>query len=169
VAPEHIVVMGDSAGGGLAVSAALALRAAGDPGPAGIGLIGPWVDLTVRGESMTTNAAVDPVVGRAGLTRAAANYLAGRSATDPIASPLFGDLHGLAPLLIQVGDAEALLDDARRLAARARDAGVDAALEVWSDLMHGWHHYADVLPEGAEAIERLARFASRVTGAPPAP
>jgi acetyl esterase/lipase len=92
------------------------------------------------------------------LSRLAGAYLGGRDARTPLASPLFADLRGLPPLLVHVGTAEILLDDATRLAESARDAGVDVELEVWDDMIHVWHAFADELPEGVQAIEGIAGF-----------
>ena len=124
VAADRIAIAGDSAGGGLTVAALLALSEAGDPLPAAGICISPWLDLTLSGASMDTKADVDPMVSRDVLQQMADAYLAGAEPTAPTASPLFGDLTGLPPLLIQVGTAETLLDDSRRLAERAKSVDV---------------------------------------------
>src|SRR6185436_12238507 len=153
-----IVIAGDSAGGGLTVATLLALRDAGAPLPAAGVRISPWVDLTCGGGSYTTRAAVDPIVTREGVGAMATAYLAGKDPKTPVASPLFADLHGLPPLLIQVGDAEVLLDDAVLLAERARKAGVDATLDVWDAMIHVWHWFFPMLDEGQAAIDRIGDF-----------
>jgi epsilon-lactone hydrolase len=158
VDPGRIVVAGDSAGGGLTVSTLLALRDRGAPLPAGGVCISPWTDLACTGESMASRAAEDPMVQRNALLDMAAAYLAGQDPCMPLASPLYGDLRGLPPLLIHVGTAETLLDDATRVAARARDAGVAVDLEVWDDMIHVWHAFAPPLPESDEAIARVGTW-----------
>jgi acetyl esterase/lipase len=153
--PATVVVAGDSAGGGLTVALLLALRDAGEPLPAAGVCISPWTDLACTGESMTTRAAADPMVQRDGLRQMAAAYLAGADPRTPLASPLYAELHGLPPLLVHVGSAETLLDDATRLAEKARAAGVRVDLEVWDDMIHVWHAFAPLLPEAGDAIARV--------------
>ena len=158
IAPEHIVVAGDSAGGGLAVATLLALRDRELPRPAAGVCISPWVDLTCSGGSYATRAAADPIVKREGIDAMATAYLGGEDARTPLASPLFADLRGLPPLLIHVGDDEVLLDDSVKLAERARKAGVDATLEVWPKMVHVWHWFFPMLDEGHAAIDRIGEF-----------
>ncbi len=162
--PEKVAVAGDSAGGGLTVATLLALRDAGDPLPAAGVCISPWTDLSGSGESIRSRAAEDPLVDPETLRTMAAHYLAGRDPRTPLASPLFADLRGLPPLLVHVGTAEILLDDASRLAERARDVGVDVQLEVWDDMIHVWHAFADMLPEGVQAVEAIAGFLEKRLG-----
>lgn len=158
ISPGNIAVAGDSAGGGLAIATLLALRDAGEPLPAaGIG-ISPWVDMEGTGESMTTRAAVDPVVQKEGLLGMAKLYLGDADPKNPLAAPLHADLAGLPPLLLQVGDAETLLDDSTRLAERARAAGVTVTLKVWDEMPHVWHLFAPILPEGRQAIDEIGSF-----------
>ena len=128
---SRIALAGDSAGAGLALAATLKLRGDGIPLPAALACISPWVDLAVAGPSMETNASNDPIVSRPMLLGWAKLYLGDHDPRTPLASPLYADLRGLPPLLIQVGSAEVLLDDATRLAERASAAGVNATLEVW--------------------------------------
>jgi acetyl esterase/lipase len=156
--PRRLAVAGDSAGGGLTVATLVALRDAGVALPAAGVCISPWVDLEGLGESMDTKAADDPMVQREGLLRMAAAYLDGRSPRTPLAAPLHADLRGLPPLLVHVGTAETLLDDSVRLAARGREAGVDVTLEPWEDMVHVWHVFAGLLPEGQQATERVGEF-----------
>jgi hypothetical protein len=120
--------------------------------------ISPWTDLSASGASIRSKASVDPMVTEGPLRAMAAAYLDGKDARTPLASPLFADLRGLPPLLVQVGDAEILLDDATRLASRARDAGVDVTLEVGEEMFHVWHAFAEMLPEAARACERIAAW-----------
>jgi acetyl esterase/lipase len=135
-----------------------ALRDAGDPLPAAGVCISPWMDLGQSGATLDSNAESDPVMARALLDMMAEAYLNGADAGDPLASPLNADLDGLLPLLIQVGAAEALLDDSRRFAKRAEAAGVEVVLEAREDMFHDWHCYAVMLPEGREAIARIGAF-----------
>jgi epsilon-lactone hydrolase len=157
-APEHIAIAGDSAGGGLTLATLVALRDAGDPLPAAAVCLSPWVDLEGTGPAFAAKAAVDPFVNKGMTEFLAQQYLAGRDPRTPLAAPLYADLHGLPPLLIQVGTAEILLDDATRIADRAKAAGVDASLEVWDDMIHVWQLFAPLLPEGQQAIERIGAF-----------
>jgi acetyl esterase/lipase len=158
LAPSRVAVGGDSAGGGLALATLLRLRDAGLPLPAAGVCISPWTDLTGSGESVRTRADLDPLVDADDLRILADAYLGGGDPRAPLASPLFADLRGLPPLLVHVGTAEILLDDATGLAERARDVGVPVELEVWDDMIHVWHAFADVLPEGVQAIEGIAGF-----------
>jgi monoterpene epsilon-lactone hydrolase len=164
-APERIVVAGDSAGGGLAAALLLVIRDCGRPAPAGAVLLSPLLDLAATGESMITKAAEDPMVSAANVRATAARYLGpDGDLRSPLASPLYADLKGLPPLLIQVGTAECLLDDARRFADRARDAGVVVDLEVWDDMIHVWQVFAAILDEGQSAIDAIGRFVQAKAG-----
>jgi epsilon-lactone hydrolase len=153
--PATIAVAGDSAGGGLTLGTLVALRDAGEPMPAAAVLLSPWTDLALTGESLRTRAAVDMMIKPGSMRQDAAVYLAGEDPHHPYASPLYADLRGLPPLLIQVGDAEVVLDDSTRVAARAREAGVDVTLEVWDEMPHVFHAFAGLLPESDQAIERI--------------
>jgi phosphinothricin tripeptide acetyl hydrolase len=161
VAPEHIVIAGDSAGGGLTVATLLALREARVPLPAGGVCISPWVDLTCGGASYATKAAADPIVRRAGVEEMARAYLGATPPRTPLASPLFADLRGLPPLLIHVGTDEVLLDDAVQLAERAKSAGVDATLEIYDRMVHVWHWFLPMLDEAQTAVDAIGRFVRR--------
>jgi len=161
---KRIVVGGDSAGGGLAVAALVAIRDAGLPLPAGVFLLSPWTDLEMTGASIDALAGVDDVLDRAGLRAAADLYLAGTDPGHPAASPLYADLSGLPPLLIQVGTAEILRDDAVRLAAAARDAGVRVVLDEWPGAGHGFQTSAPLIPEARQAVHQIGVFMRRVLG-----
>ena len=156
--PAAVAIAGDSAGGGLALATLVALRDAGDPLPAAAVGISPWTDLALTGESMRTRADVEVMLQPAGMPETAATYLAGADPRHPYASPLYADLRGLPPILIHVGDAEVILDDSTRFAVKAREAGVDIALEVWDDMPHVWHAFAGLLPESDKAIERIGEW-----------
>jgi epsilon-lactone hydrolase len=156
--PTRTVVAGDSAGGGLTVAALVALRDAGDPLPAAGVCLSPWVDLECVGESMTTRADEDAMVQRSSLLELARAYLGRLDPRTPLAAPLHADLTGLPPLLVQVGTAEVLLDDATRLAARAEQAGVDVTLERWEEMIHVWQIFGGLLPEADQAIARIGEF-----------
>jgi monoterpene epsilon-lactone hydrolase len=158
VDPARLILAGDSAGGGLTVATLIALRDAGDPLPAAAVCISPWVDQEGAGESLTTNADLDPMVQRDGLLAAAAAYHRGFGPRHPLVSPIHADLSRLPPMLIQVGTSETLLDDSRRLAARAKEAGMDVTLEPWEGMIHVWHLFAAVLPEGQQAIDRIGEY-----------
>ncbi len=160
--PKRLVVAGDSAGGGLTMALLQKLREAGDPLPAGAVLICPWVDLTAKGGSLAENAAFDWSNEDVGHTWIAA-YLDGHDRRDPLASPIFADMKGLPPLLVQIGGAELLHDQATTLAARAREAGVDVRLVVEPDMVHDWHSFAGVFSHCARAIDDVGAFARSVT------
>lgn len=156
--PARMVIAGDSAGGGLTLATLVALRDVGDPMPAAGVCLSPWTDLEGIGESMTTKTAVDPLVQKEGLLQMARLYLGGKDPRTPLAAPLYADLQGLPPLLIQVGERETLLDDSTRVAERAKTAGVQVSLEVWDGMIHVWQMFASMLPEGQQAIERIGQF-----------
>ena len=161
--PSKITVAGDSAGGGLTVSTFVALRYLGEPLPAAGVCFSAWTDLEHTGESLATNAEVDPTVTRERLAALAKVYLGDLDPGAPLASPLYADLRGLPPLLMMVGSIEVLLDDSTRLADRSRAAGVDTTLEVWDDMPHNWQLFASILPEGQRAVERLGDFIHKHT------
>jgi epsilon-lactone hydrolase len=155
---RRTAIAGDSAGGGLALATLVALRDDGEHMPAAAAVISPWTDLGTAGGSRLTRAAADRMITVDGLAEAASWYLAGQDPRHPYASPVHADLRGLPPVLIHVGDAEILLDDSTRFAARARAAGVDVTLEVWDEMPHCWHTFAGLLPEADQAIGRLGTW-----------
>jgi epsilon-lactone hydrolase len=164
VQSHEIVVAGDSAGGGLTVATCIAARDAGLPLPAAAVCISPWVDLEGIGASMLANHDRDPLVKKELVLGMAQAYLGGQNPRTPLAAPLYADLRGLPPLLIQVGTSETLLDDARRLAERAKAAGVDTTLEEWPDMIHVWHLFGSFLREAQEASDRIGEFVKERTG-----
>ncbi len=159
-----IALAGDSAGGGLALSLMLSLRDAGLPLPAAAVVMSPWTDLSASGASYVTRAAADPIHQRAMVLAMARNYLGKdplgnpRDPCEPLASPLFGNLRGLPPLLIQVGDRETVLSDATEFAAKAQAAGGDVKLEEWPGMVHVFQQFATELPEARAAIASLGHF-----------
>ena len=152
--PACMAVAGDSAGGGLVVAALVAIRQRGLPLPAAAVCLSPWVDLTLSSRSVQSTPG-DPECQPAFLGVMAAYYLAGQQADAPRASPLYADLAGLPPFLIQVGQVEALLDDSVGLAHRLTAAGVSVMLEQWEGMIHVWHRFAPRLPEAMKAIDRI--------------
>jgi acetyl esterase/lipase len=158
IAPERIAIAGDSAGGGLTLATLISIRDQGLPSPAAAVAISPWVDMEFLGESMTTRASADPMISRVQISQIGELFLAGGDPRDPLAAPLHAELHDLPPILIHVGDAEVLLDDSTRFAAKAEAAGVDVTLEVWPEMVHVWHASAGYVPESDEAIARIAEF-----------
>jgi salicylate hydroxylase len=160
ISPHRIVLSGESAGGGLVVSAAVRLVAAGAPLPAGIYAVSPFADLAVTGASVDTNAGQDPVLGRDLLAEMSAAYLQGHDPADPDASPVYADLAGCPPLLLHASGCESLTDDTGRLAAAARRGGVDVAVRYFDDTVHAFP-LLGFLPESAEALAELADFVAR--------
>lgn len=156
--PERIAIAGDSAGGGLTVATLVSIRDQGLPMPACGVCLSPWVDMEGIGDSMITRADRDPMVQKEGLVGMAGVYLADADPRSPLAAPMYADLEGLPPLLIQVGASETLFDDAVRLDNKARAAGVETSFEEWDDMIHVWHIFAPMLDEGQKAIERMAEF-----------
>jgi len=156
--PEQVAVAGDSAGGGLVIAMMLAVKDAKLPQPAAGICISPWTDLTQTADSFLSNAEFDPTVSKQSLDYFAELYIADEDIKNPYASPLFGDLTGLPPLLVQVGSIEVLLDDSTQLVERAKDSGVSAMLEVWEEMIHVWHRYYPLLREGREANARIGEF-----------
>ena len=156
--PRHIAIAGESAGGGLAVATMVSLREAGLALPACCWLSSPWVDLEVTGESMTTKASIDPLIQKEYLLELARAYLDGADPRTALASPLYADLEGLPPMLIQVGSAETLLDDAVRLAHVAGTANVRVMLEIWPDMIHAWHLFYQQVAAGRRALAAVGQF-----------
>lgn len=152
-------ICGDSAGGGLGLALALSLRDAGDPLPACLALMSPWTDLTLSGKSHKANAAVDPFFPNSGrLTKAAAAYVGEEDTRNPLISPLFADLSGLPPVLVHVGEKEAVLDDSLLFIDKAKAAGVDARVVVWPGMWHVWQMFQGRLPEATKSVAELGAF-----------
>jgi len=151
-------IAGDSAGGGLALATMMALRDAGDALPDAAVTLSAWTDLALTGDSVRSRAPVDPILNHDMMQILASAYLGATDPRTPLASPLYGDMRGFPPLLLQVGDWEILLDDSTRFAEKARSAGVHVDLEIWPEMFHVWHGLAPLFPEGQQAINRIGEF-----------
>ena len=158
IAASAIAIAGESAGAGLAAATLVALKHAGLPQPTAAVLMSPWADLTLSGESISVKAAVDPALTPEGLRRRAVDYVAAGDRTAELVSPIFADLTGLPPLLIQAGSHEILLDDATRLAARAAAAEVTVRLEVTPGVPHVFQGFAAILDEADAALTSAGEF-----------
>lgn len=161
VSAANICLAGDSAGGGLTMATLLSLKSQNIALPAGALCISPWVDLQMTGASHIARADQDPMVKLPDLKEWVAMYLGDADPANPLASPIHGDLAGLPPLLIQVGTAETLLDDAFLLERAAKRAGIDVNLRVWEDMIHVWHHFAPVVADARRAIDEAGLFLKR--------
>ncbi len=159
VDPSQIIIAGDSAGGGLTLGILVTLRDAGEQLPAGAVCISPWTDLALTGVSIQSKSKVDPILDFDSLQMYARYYAGENERTSPLISPLYANLEGLPPLLIQVGADEILLDDATRLTEKARYAGVDVTLEIWDEMFHVFQ-LIPFLPETKKAVGRIAEFVS---------
>jgi epsilon-lactone hydrolase len=168
-APADIAFAGESAGGGLAVAAMVSARDRGLPLPAAALLMSPYVDLTLSGTTMETKRVVDPLLSRELLAARVPDYAAGEDAALPLISPVFADLSGLPPLVIQGGTHEVLLDDGLRLAQRAAVADVEVTLDITPRVPHVFQTFYPVLDEAVAALDRAGIFlSSHLTGAVPA-
>jgi epsilon-lactone hydrolase len=163
--PRRIVVAGDSAGGGLALSLMLVLRAEGAPLPAAAALFSPWTDLAATGDSVRTNARSCAMFNGPAVGPTARLYLGNADSSNPLASPLYADLSGLPPMLIHVGADETLRDDSTRLAEKARAAGVSVELKVWPVVPHVWQLAPHKIPEARQSLQETAEFLRRHTAA----
>lgn len=162
--PERIAIAGDSAGGGLVVAAMVAIREAGLAQPGCGWCLSPWIDMEALGGSMESKAAADPMVQKAGILDIAKAYLAGADPRSPLAAPLYANLASLAPLLIQVGAAETLLDDAIRLAQRAGAADVRVDLQIWPEMVHVWPLFWPELAAGKRALDNAGAWIKGALG-----
>lgn len=166
-ADQHMLLAGDSAGGGLAMSLMLMLKKEGRALPAAAALLSPLVDLTLSGSTIDSNARRCAMFTRAPLERAVALYLAGQDARLPLASPVRADLHGLPPLLIHVGQNETLLDDALVLTEACHRAGVEAQLRIWPAVPHVWQLFGRYIPEARQSLRAVAAFLHSHASRPP--
>ena len=156
-----IAFVGESAGGGLVAATLVALKDAGLPQPSSAAVFSPWADLTVSGASAASKADLDPALTPEALRTRARDYLGEHDPATPLASPIFADLTGLPPLLIQVGSHEILLDDAVRLAARAAEHDVPVELQVWPEVPHVFQGFAALLDDADRALHAAAAFIKR--------
>jgi epsilon-lactone hydrolase len=162
IKPGNIVFAGDSAGGNLVLASMLSLRDRDLPLPVAGVLMSPWTDLAAAGASYVSRAKADPIHQRQMILALANNYLGEQGDPYlPLASPLYADLKGLPPLLIQVGDRETVLDDSTRFAEKARAAGVDVELQVWDGMIHVFQMFGRELPEASQATSAIAKFLNR--------
>jgi len=159
VTANEITLAGDSAGGGLALALLMRLRAEGEKLPAGAALLSPWTDLTVSGKSHYARGKMDPMLTLNDLLAMGRHYVQDASPADPLISPLYGDFAGLPPLLIHVGENEILMDDASRVAEKAKAAGVEVQYKSWPGVMHVFQAIAP-LPEARAAVSEIALFLS---------
>ena len=157
-AANRLAIAGDSAGGGLTLATLVNLRDQKLGLPACAVAISPWVDLEGIGNSMTARSAQDPMVQKEGLLWMAGMYLAGKDARTPLAAPLHADLKGLPPVLVQVGTAETLLDDATRIAEKLHAAGVDVRLAAWPNMLHVFPLFAPILSEGRDGCLEIGAY-----------
>ncbi len=158
VEPSRVVIMGDSAGGGLALALALSIRDQKLPLPGKLVLISPWTDLTLSGETLRSKNGIDPMLTWKWITAKTPLYAGLTDAAHPLISPLFADLSGLPPTLVQVGSEEILLSDSERLAERAAAAGWDLSLNVWNGMWHDFQIMGSLLPEADAAIADIRAF-----------
>jgi acetyl esterase/lipase len=161
IRPEHIAIGGDSAGGGIAMALLLTLRAAGEALPGCAWLVSPWTDMTLSGATLSTKDGLDPLIHKAYLAELIDAYAPGMDRTDPRLSPLFADLKGLPPMLVQVGSSETLLDDAVRFAGAAGAADVAVTLEIWPQMIHAWQLWNARLEPGRRALAGAGAFLRR--------
>ncbi len=153
-----IALVGDSAGGGALISALTVLRDAGDPLPSAVACISPWLDLSCSFDSYTRLADTDPFLSKSGLLQDASLYLAGADPKNPLASPVYADLTGLPPMLIQVGSEEVLIDEINTFVDAGKLAGCHITLQVWPDMIHVFHAFRALLPDAVAATSQLAEF-----------
>jgi monoterpene epsilon-lactone hydrolase len=167
ISPSDIVFAGESAGGGLAIATLVNARDHGLPLPAAAFAMSPYVDLTLAGNTMETKREVDPLLSPEALRPRVTDYTAGQDAGLGLISPIFAELSGLPPLIIQVGSHEVLLDDAIRLARVAASADVEITLDITPGVPHVFQAYHPILEEAVEALDRAGRFLSaHLTGSP---
>lgn len=167
--PRSIAFSGDSAGGAMTISVMVTARAAGLPLPAAGVALSPWANLEHTGASMSTREGIDPVNTRIALDAMARTFLAGALPNSPEASPVFADVRGLPPILIQMGENEQMLSDGIRLATHLANNRVRVTLEVWPEMFHFWHSHHDALPEAAQAIANAVLFLEQAMSAAPVP
>ncbi|WP_157101441.1 alpha/beta hydrolase fold domain-containing protein [Nocardia shimofusensis] len=159
---EHTVLGGDSAGGGLTVATLMASRDSGSPLPAAAAVVSPLADFTVSGASVVANRDTDPIITERDLGLLAATYLQGHDRLDPFASPVFGELGGLPPILLLASDSEILLDDAVRIHEAVQAAGGSSTLSIHPETCHAWTLFTDFLPQAREGVAEISDFFGKV-------
>ena len=162
IRPENIVIAGDSAGGGLTVATLLSLRDGGDPLPAAAVLLSPYLDVTASGESATTRADQDPWFHASDMKVVVSNYCGADELKNPLVSPVFAEVQGLPPVLIQVGDDEILLSDSTRFADKIRAAGGTVDIEIWPEMWHVFQLFVGKMPEARRAINKIGDYVRRL-------
>lgn len=162
ISPKHIIVSGQSAGGGLCLALLLKIKENNISQPLGAVALSPWTDLYQSGETMIKNEKNDPVISKKYLDRFAKLYFPDLSNMSHLASPIIGELSGLPDILIQVGSAETMLDDSTRFYEKAKNANVNVKLEIWEDMFHGWHSNAHVLKDAENAIISIGNFCRKL-------
>jgi len=162
ISPKHIIVSGQSAGGGLCLALLLKIKENNFSQPLGAVALSPWTDLSQSGKTMIKNEKIDPVISKKYLDRFAKLYFSNLKNMSHLVSPLIGDLSGLPDILIQVGSAETMLDDSTRFYEKAKKANVNAKLEIWEDMFHGWHSNAHVLKDAENAIASIGKFCRKL-------
>ena len=160
--PEHIIVSGQSAGGGLCLALLLKIKDKNFSQPKGAVALSPWTDLYQTGKTMVTNEKIDPIISKKYLDRFAKLYFPDSHNMSYLASPIIGELSGLPDILIQVGSAETMLDDSKRFYKKAKKANVNVKLEIWEDMFHGWHSNAHMLNDADKAIKNIGIFCRNV-------
>ncbi|MEJ2256811.1 MAG: alpha/beta hydrolase [Woeseiaceae bacterium] len=155
---NNILIGGDSAGGGLTVATTLQLRHTGIPLPRSVVLLSPFLDMSASGESMTTRADLDPWFDPADLPVVVDHYCPGEDLRNPLLSPVFANVAGLPPALLQVGDAEILLSDSTRFADNLQEAGIDTELQVFPEMWHVFQLFVGHMPESGAAIDKIGRY-----------
>lgn len=161
VKPEAMLLAGDSAGGGLSLALMQKLREHGKAQPRAVALFSPWTDLTLSGKSYTERYDRDPMIDANSIPEAIDFYCANQDKKNPLISPLFADLKGLPPMLVQVGTEEVLFDDSEKLVKKAKKAGVKAELEIWEGMPHVFQMAHGFVPEAQAALKNVAQFFNR--------
>lgn len=157
-----IILAGDSAGGGLSLATALALKDKSESLPAAILCMSPWADLTLKGASHTTKSKAEVILKTDVLREWSLCYTHETNLSNPLVSPAFGDYHGFPPIFIQVGGDEILLDDSFMVAEKARSAGVDVTLNVWDGMWHVWQALGNMIPENKKTFEEISQFVKSI-------
>ncbi|MCP4373133.1 MAG: alpha/beta hydrolase [Deltaproteobacteria bacterium] len=158
ISPNNIAIVGDSAGGGLSLATMLILRDNGDPLPGAAICFSPWIDLEGKGESNKANIGIDPLISPEWFDYMAAFYVGNNDIKNPQISPIYADLKGFPPMLIQAGSDEVILDDSKRLAEQALEVGVEVTLDIWENMWHVWQLSGGLMPEATMALQKAGEF-----------